>query len=182
MRSILELVILMCAMKMTPAVSYTAFNIAAIIYAIMRKHKALYPILFSNTLALHASFYIMQLFIDQSFFIRMMDVFKCSRWQFVAADLLIHALPSALFVASVATYRNSWRKLAHEYPHTMQFAGLYSLFMNLTWAIVNVPSHFDISNVYVAMNPAQWCLAWHACAVGHLGFGAILSKLVNTSV
>lgn len=182
MHSLLELAWIMGGLKMTPIKSYTAFNLASIAVALLRRHEGLLPVLFANSLALHSSFYLMRALIDKTFFRRMMDMHMCTPWQFCVGDFCIHWLPSLAFVTSLFAQRGLWARIAREHPLAVRFAGFYSLLLNLLWAVLNFdagsPAHFDISNVYVPLGIDKWSLAWHTCAVSHLGFGALLSKLL----
>lgn len=180
MHSLLELAWVMVGLKLTPATSYTAFNLCAIAIVYWRRHRSLYPVLFANSLALHASFYCMQLLIDRSFFGRMMRVYNCTQFEFIIGDIVVHWLPSILFLLSLFVRKDAWIEICHEYPRSVHFAGLYSLLLNLGWAMLNAPNYFDISNVYVPLCTEKWNSAWHLCALSHLGFGALLVKTLAT--
>lgn len=180
--TLLELALLMGWLKLTPAISYTAFNLMALALVLLRRCEALYPVLFTNTLALHASFYLMQVFVDRTFCKRMRDdVYKCNTTQFILGDIAIHVLPSVFFLLYAFTRRDSMRQIAEKHPILSRFSGFYSLFLNLCWAMLNVPSHFDISNVYVPLPIEKWSRAWHACALCHLVIGGLLSRWVSHS-
>lgn len=177
--NLLDLLLIMILQRtFTPLTSYTSFNLVAIAYSILRKRQELLPILCTNTLALQLTFYGMRLFVEPKFFELLRERFKCRPYQFIIGDVLAHFVPSAMFIYSLVAYKSQWRSMAVQFQQSVLFSGFYSLFLNLSWAVLNHVAQFDVSHVYAPVSIYKWYLAWNVCVSSHVGVGAVLQKLL----
>ena len=165
--------LVMGVMQCTPAVSYTAFNLACLFYAIHRVKTFMMPVLFVNTLALSASFYA-TLLIEPTFFSRLSIAYNYSRNMLILGDIVVHAIPAVAMLLSLYVHDDMWKQLAIANPGMFAFAPFFSILLNLFWAVMQ-PRHFVLDNVYTSLSMKQWIMSWHMCIFAHLSFGFLLS-------
>lgn len=161
-------------MQFTPAVSYTAFNVASIAYASFTKKHEMLPVLFVNTLALNAAFYTTSFWIEPTFIRRLSVAYKVPTGLIVFGDVCVHLLPSAIALTSLFTHNETWLYLADMKPELIAFAPLYSVMLNIFWALVSGGEHFGLSRMYAPLNTKQWMLSWYSCIAYHFVFGFAL--------
>ena len=173
---ILSLVSLMCFLKLTYAVSYTSFNISALIfsYITMPTNVNINRVLAVNSIALQLTFYATSYLIDTSFLPRMNAKLNIPQYAFFLGDFMVHFLPSAICIFNLLIYSRSTRQ-----QPTISYlkAAICSVSLNIVWALLNVPYFFNLDNIYVPMSNYQWATAWGTSIALHLGTARTLHIL-----
>lgn len=160
----------MMLLKHTPATSYTSFSLCLLFLVVIFQQEKYYKVLITNNIALHLSFYLVNYLIDSTFFDRMISRFQCSTLQFYIGDFVVHALPSIYMM-----FRLSSDNIQH---YETTFVGFQSLALNLMYGML---SDFDLSNIYVYLDPLKWKYAWFICVTMHLMIGELFSRILIVS-
>lgn len=155
--------------------SYTAFNFMMLIIATLLRKREWWPVIFSNTLSLNVLFYISGTLIDTTFFQRMREFHDVSMSTFIVGDIAFHLLPSTYLIWSVVQQKQKWIEIYKTFPE-LQYSGLYSLFINLMWALLY---DFDLNKVYVPQHVHIWYISWMIVAMSHLSIGYMLHHVVS---
>ena len=161
----LQAALTMMLLKRTPAISYTSFSLSMLFIIALSQQEKYYKVLLTNNIALHLTFYLFNYFVEPTFFDRMINLFQCDTLSFYIGDFIVHGLPSLYTIH---------RLLSNNVQHdtTAQFIGLQSLALNLMYGMLN---GFDLSNIYVYLDPIKWKYGWFICIAMHLSIGEIIA-------
>lgn len=161
-------------MRTTPAVSYTAFNMACIAYAAIMRKASMLPVIFINTLVLNTTFYCTCLTIEPAFFQKLATSYNKPIALMIAGDAMVHILPSVCMLASLFFANNVWEAIALTSPISLAFAPFYSIMLNIFWGLMSNPN-FMLSNIYTEMSLYQWLASWYTSALCHFLYGSFLT-------
>jgi len=167
-----HLILSLALMKYTPFSSYTSYNCLLWVGAWLLKLKSLWPVIFTNTLAISTTFYTTGSLIDRSFYTRMMLAHGIPRALFVVGDLLLHFGPSVYMLFSLFYRSEEWRDIGFNNREVYKYSGLYSACLNLLYGALN---GFEPNSVYVPLNEGKWWSIWICTTFYHF----LYSKLLN---
>jgi hypothetical protein len=159
----LTLIFMLC-LTGTNCYHYSTFNFIYTIMVFTFKYYKLYPIAMTNTLATVFTWYSVLIY-DNTFAIRMIQKNNWTLIQFITGDVLLHLLP-CLIVFYEFLYNRSY--IHYHNTELVQNCGLYSMFLNLSWAIVT-QGGFTLNTAYVPLPIYAWNFMWIINILAHIG-------------
>jgi hypothetical protein len=170
---------LQAGLRATSARSYTAHNLCLLgvlgvseaTGVLADQLRELWPAALCGTLSLNATFYFLGTALDPGFFPRMRAHNGWAVRTFVAGDILVHVLPSALLAANAVARPGAWRRLLGGSP----LFAVEAAYMSLSWSALTTGGSFDLSTVYVPVTPRHWACAWAFSLLVQALVGAALS-------
>lgn len=143
-------------------IAYTRFNLVALLIARIFNMKWAMPLLFANSFAIFTSFHT-GLLLDKTAYQRLLIWTEFTDVKFHTYNFIVHILP-AIYTFMESRYNQDAIK-----PWTIMIfnPGLISMLIHFGWAIFYVGS-FDLSHVYIPMDPNDWRVMWSVAAVSHI--------------
>jgi hypothetical protein len=122
----------------------------------------------TNTLATVFTWYSVLIY-DNTFAIRMIEKNNWTLIQFITGDVLLHLLPCLIvlyeFLYNEFLYNRSY---INYHTELVQNCGLYSMFLNVSWAIVT-QGGFTLDAAYVPLPMHAWNFMWIINILAHIG-------------
>lgn len=134
-------------------ITYTRLNLYLLVAAWILRWRTLYPVLFTNSVAIFTSFHTGFL-LDPSVFARVLAWGRCTPTQFHVFNITNHMLPIPVLYGLCP-------------PDIPWWAGMASVSMHLLWAWAVVGS-YDLSKMYPSMRPRDYACMWSVAIASHL--------------